>query len=362
MNGDKIKNSKNFLIFGHNYIGDVLMLTPAIRALKRKFPESKITAVVSKSASPVLRRNPDIWKVVETEKIKGIRGISGILNLFLELKKINLKEFGGAKFYTCINFLNSFKFAVIGFLLSQKQFGESRKLNNLFFYNKIKLGKGLHNIDKALEFIEPFYITQKYQYRTLVYEVYEEDTADAENILKNSFKDYNENLKIVLFSPCSTRRSKEADPELFSLFADYLNKIGYKVVITGSKKDRELSQRIFDKIADKRLSADLTGLTDIYILGGLLKVSSLAVCVDNGAMHMASAIGTPLISLFGSTDPAVCGPISDNSYVIDKKIGCCHCFKKDCPKGSFNKKGVPDCMGFIMLDDLTEGAKRLLKF
>ncbi len=362
MNSKKYKDNKNFLIFGHNYIGDVLMLTPAIRALKSKFSESKITVVVSKNASPVLKRNPDVWKVIEMEKVKGIWGIAGILDLFLKLRRLELNELNKEKFYVCINFLTSFKFAVLGFLLSKKQIGQYKKINNFFLKDKIQFDNSLHNIDKSLKFIEPFYITQKYQNKNCVYEVYEEDIKNARNILKNSFNDYDENFKMVLFSPGSTRKSKEANPETFSLFADYLNKMGYHIIITGSKKDEDLSKKILSKITNKHLSVDVTGLTDIYMLGGLIKQSCLVVSVDNGTMHLSSVIKTPLIALFGSTDPALCGPLSENSYIIDKKVECYHCFYKNCPKESFSKNYFPNCMGFIALEDLIEGAKRLLKF
>ena len=114
-------NIKDFLIFGHNYIGDVLTLTPAIRALKLKFPESRITAVVSKSASYVLRRNPDICRIVETDKISGIRGIAGFFKLLGTLNGIKKKN--GHKFYACINFLMSLKFSILGFLLTKNRSG-----------------------------------------------------------------------------------------------------------------------------------------------------------------------------------------------------------------------------------------------
>ncbi|MCL4542703.1 MAG: glycosyltransferase family 9 protein [Deltaproteobacteria bacterium] len=357
---DKYNYNINFLIFGHNYIGDVLMLTPAIRALKCEFPESKIVVVVSKSASPVLKRNPDVWKVIGTGKVRGIWGIAGILKLFLKLRKLELNELNSEKFYACINFLTTFKFAVLGSLLSKKQVGQDKKINNFFLRDKIKFDKDLHNIDKSLKFIEPFYVTQKYRNKNCVYEVRKEDIENARDILKNSFTGYDENFKIVLFSPGSTRKSKEANPETFSLFADYLNKTGYRTVITGSKNDEDLSKKILSKIADKHLSVNVAGLTDIYMLGGLIKLSCLVVSVDNGTMHLSSAIKTPLIALFGSTNPVVCGPVSDNSYIIDKKEGCYHCFYKDCPRESFRKNGFPDCMEFIALDDLIFGAKKLL--
>lgn len=358
------KNAKDFLMFGHNYIGDVLMLTPAIRALKLKFPESRITVVASKNAAYVLKRNTDVWKIVETENINGIKGIIGIFKLFASLKKIN--KTNKHKFYACINFLTSFKFSILGFLLAKKQIGQEKFLNNIFLSERIKFDKNLHNIDKALKFIEPFYINanEKYFSRNCVYDIKDEDIKNAKNILKNSFKDYETggNFKFVLFSPGSTRKSKEANPETFSLFADYLNKKGFHVVITGSRRDIETSKKIYERIENKHMSVDLTGLTDIYILGGLIRESCLVISVDNGTMHLTSAIKTPLIALFGSTDPAICGPLADNACVIDKKTGCYHCFCKDCTKSGFVVNGYSDCMGYITLEDMIKGAKLLLNF
>ena len=122
---------KDILIFGHNYIGDVLTITPAIRALKLKFPESRIVAVVSKNASAVLRRNEDIYKIIETDKFSGIKGIATFFKLFLTLRNIN--KTNGSRFYICLNFLTSLKFSIIGFLLSDKQAGQEKFLNNFFF-------------------------------------------------------------------------------------------------------------------------------------------------------------------------------------------------------------------------------------
>ncbi|MCL4428515.1 MAG: hypothetical protein M1276_05955, partial [Deltaproteobacteria bacterium] len=180
-------NIKDFLIFGHNYIGDVLMLTPAIRALKLKFPESRITVAVSKNASFVLRRNPDICKIVETEKLNGIKGIAGIFKLFATLNGIKKKN--GHKFYACINFLTSFKFSLLGFLLAKKQIGQKKILNNFFLHERIIFDKNLNNTDKSLKFIEPFYINsgEKYFDRNCVYNVDDSDIKNAENILKNSY-------------------------------------------------------------------------------------------------------------------------------------------------------------------------------
>ncbi|MHB1679823.1 MAG: glycosyltransferase family 9 protein [bacterium] len=404
---------KNFLIFGLNHIGDVLMLTPAIRALKLKFPESNIFVLVSETAAPVLYRNPDVYKVIERKKHKGISNIFYLYKLYKELKKYN--------FYACINFLTSFEFALLSFFISKKRIGISSFKTFLFYNYKIKNDKKIHNIDRALKFIDIFSIKEKYNSRQLIYVPTEEDIKTAIKLLKDSNIDtnidiannsrniddnnvnnnnavdnnignrnaadnynadnnsnpadniaYNNNIadnddnkyiinktKIVLFSPGSTRNTKEANPELFALFADYLNKLGFYAVIIGSKKDIPLANKIYRLVSDKKLTVNITGITDIYMLGGLMKISRLVISVDNGVMHLASAVNTPLIALFGSTDPAVCGPVNDNSYIIDKKTDCYHCFLNTCDKESFLKNDYPDCMGNIELYDLTDAMKEL---
>ena len=422
---------KNFLIFGLNHIGDVLMLTPAIRALKLKFPESNIFVLVSETAAPILYRNPDVYKVIERKKHKGMPNIFYLYKLYKELKKYN--------FYACINFLTSFEFAMLSFFISKKRIGISSFKTFLFYNYKIandKKNHNIHNIDRALKLIDIFSIKEKYNSRKLIYIPTEEDIKTAINLLKASNINVNINnnhnveddnavnnnnadnnainsdavnnnsanniannneaniavnnnaannnsannainnipannnetnndkyifdkTKIVLFSPGSTRNTKEANPELFALFADYLNKLGFYVIIAGSKKDIPLANKIYRLTNDKKLTVNITGITDIYMLGGLIKISRLVISVDNGVMHLASAVNTPLIALFGSTDPAVCGPVNDNSYTIDKKTDCYHCFLNTCDKESFLKNDYPDCMGNIELYDLTDAMKEL---
>jgi heptosyltransferase-2 len=341
---------KNFLIFGPNHIGDVLMLTPAIRALKLKFPDGNILVVVSSKASPVLYRNPDIFKVIERKKTKGI---AEFFELYKELKQYD--------FYACIDFSTSFKFAVLTVFLSKIRVGIRTFKTSIFFNHKVYNDRTLHNIDKAIKFTDPFFIKEVYHPRQLIYDVTDGDIENAKILLKAYGLNFNEETKIVIFAPCSTRSSKEANPELFSLFADYLNKINFYVLITGTKKDEVMCNKIYSAIKDKNRAFNIAGFSDLYTLGGLIKLSKFTVCVDNGTMHLSTAIRTPTVALFGSTDPKICGPVSDKSYVIDKTKECSHCFLNSCPKDSYKDIGYPECMKFIEVDDLIRGMNAVLQ-
>lgn len=342
---------KNFLVFGHNYIGDTLMITPAIRAIKSSYPDSRITVVSSGGASPVLKRNPDVTRIIEIskEKTRGLFGAFGLIGLFLRLKSIEQEN--GARFDACVNFLTSLKFAFLGFLVSNRQSGEYRPFNNFFLKDSVKFKPGIHNIEKSLRLALPFLpsgIAENFA-RDYVYDVLKGDIINAGIIVKEN--------RIAVFSPGSTRKTKEASPALFSSFADFLiEKEGLFIIITGARGDKELSAKVLEGIKNKNRCSDITGLTDIYTLGGLIKLASIVVTVDNGTMHLSSAIKTPLIALFGSTDPDVCGPLkNERTYIIDKKQECYHCFSGDCSKENLKKADFPDCMGLITLEDMVNG-------
>lgn len=389
---------KNFLIFGHNYAGDALMLTPAIRAVKERFPGAVITVTAGPGAADVLSRNPDVARVVGAGKTGGLKGLAASVGLFRELRKIASEN--GGRFDACFNFLRSLKFALMGYALSQRQAGIAESagfsaaglLKGFLFDETVYIGNIRHNADKALALAAAFNRTAAGggtggganfnprdgrdaapetalaappPSRKYVYALRPEDLRAAAEMLSAAFGISGGNggfsFPYAVFSPGSTRRTKEANPETLAAFADYLNAAGIRVVITGTPKDAAVSSRVFGKIKDKAMSADLSGRTDIFTLGGLLKAARLAVCVDNGAMHLAAALDAPLVAVFGSTDPSVCGPVSDpgRSCVIDVNAECRHCFGSVCARESFGSNGYPDCTGAASAADFIGCAAKL---
>lgn len=102
------------------------------------------------------------------------------------------------------------------------------------------------------------------------------------------------------------------------------------VVLVGTADAAPLHARVATAAGVPVLRA--AGATDLVQLGALLRRSSLLVTNDTGPMHLAAAIGTPVLALFGSTDPAVCGPRGRGPLrVLYEKVACAPCYLKECP-------------------------------
>jgi heptosyltransferase-2 len=105
------------------------------------------------------------------------------------------------------------------------------------------------------------------------------------------------------------------------------------VVLVGTADAAPLHDRIATRAGDAggRL-VKAAGVTDLSQLAGLLASASLLVTNDTGPMHLAAAVGTPVLALFGSTDPAVCGPRGAGEIrVLYERVACSPCYLKECP-------------------------------
>lgn len=100
-------------------------------------------------------------------------------------------------------------------------------------------------------------------------------------------------------------------------------------------------------------SGNATGFS-LQELAALIKKSDVLVTNDSGPMHIAAAVGTPVVALFGPTEPARTGPYTENCIVIKKEMDCSPCFRSRCTKKSF------ECMEFITVDEVFEAVKKLL--
>jgi lipopolysaccharide heptosyltransferase I len=107
---------------------------------------------------------------------------------------------------------------------------------------------------------------------------------------------------------------------------------GFQVAVTGAVADRDLAAQI---CAGRRQPAiNLAGRTSLAELAGVLKAARLAVTTDTGAMHLAAALSTPVVALFGPTAPWRTGPWGDGHQIVRLELPCSPCFKRQCPDPS----------------------------
>ncbi|MGA8139752.1 MAG: glycosyltransferase family 9 protein, partial [Desulfobaccales bacterium] len=126
--------------------------------------------------------------------------------------------------------------------------------------------------------------------------------------------------------------------------------LGLRVAITGSAADGGLAAEILHKLEGPALN--LAGRTSLAELAALLRQASLVVTPDTGAMHLAAALGTRVVALFGPTAPWRTGPYGDGHAVLRLGLDCSPCFKRRCP--------APRCLTDLAPETVLAACEKIL--
>jgi ADP-heptose:LPS heptosyltransferase len=158
---------------------------------------------------------------------------------------------------------------------------------------------------------------------------------------------------MVILQPGARYWFKAWPPERFAELADRLTShYGCQVLIGGSNQDIAIAQQIRQMAKSNPII--MAGRTTIKQFAAIAKKSALFVGSDGGAMHIAAAVGTPVVALFGPSNPVEWGPRGGPVEVLYKGLDCRICFHPTCERGERN------CMRLITIDEVEPASKRLI--
>jgi lipopolysaccharide heptosyltransferase II len=309
----------NTLIRLPNWVGDTILALPALSALAHS---SQHRSVYSGTQLPLILTNhlqPD------AKRIQLRRGNEGGLTAWEEIQAYRRERFDRALILTpafsaalrvwCAGIAARIGWAEQGrgWLLNSPVRRQRRgEIHIVDEFNQLAAACGDAHIPPA-----PYLPPQA------------EAVKAAAEFLTCSFDSETNRPLIVLCPGANYGSAKQWPVGHFISLRKMLSERGYRGIVTGAPGEIALCQQIVNGANREWINA--AGAGDILFSAELLRRSALAVCNDTGTMHLAAAVGTPQVALFGSTEPLWTGPAAANATVLRQKFECAPCFCKQCP-------------------------------
>jgi heptosyltransferase-2 len=335
---------ERILIRGVNWLGDAVMTTPALNAVRASFPSARITLLATPLVAELFSPHKDIDEVMLYDKKGRHAGLSGRLRLARELKK--------RRFDMAVLLQNALDAALIAWLAGiHIRIGYRTDCRGLLLTKGCPVTaetRGLHHVEYYLRMLSHFGITARS--RELSLTVTEEEERGAMELLREAGVGPSDFLLGI--NPGATYGSaKRWYPERFAAVADELcGRWNGKTVITGGPDEREIADEI--SAAAKGKCLNLAGRTSVRQLMALIKRCNLFISNDSGPMHIAAALNVPLVAIFGPTDHTATSPFSDRALVVRRDADCAPCLLRECPTDH-------RCMKEVTVEDVVKTASEL---
>ncbi len=346
MNLKERKKIKRLLIRSTNWIGDAVMTTPAVCAIRSNFPSAHVSMLAKPWVAPVFAHCPYVDEIIVYDANGRHHGVVGTVRLAKDLRAY--------RFDAAILLQNAIEAALIAFMAGiPNRIGFDTDARRMLLTHPVhctKAIKSIHQTGYYLKMLEGSGLVAGKQ--TLELSVGTENRHRAGRIL--SAHGITPVVRVVGLNPSATfGPAKQWFPERYAALGDRLNKdLDATVLIFGGPSDRELGRTISRMMAAP--SIDLSGRTTLDEAMALIDRCDVFVTNDSGLMHVAAALNTPLVAIFGSTNSTTTSPYSDTSRIVRVPIECSPCMKPVCPLGHMN------CMKRVTVDMVVDAVKGLL--
>ena len=326
MNRDSIKK---ILVRGPNWLGDAVMCEPALRGLRRLFPDAHITLLVKPAVVDVFAGHPALTRVLTYDSKGRHAGLSGKWALAGQLRRQG--------FDLAVLFQNAFEAAFLTFLAGvPRRYGYATDGRSLLLSDPVAVPDRsllIHQVRYYWDLLKPLGLTGDPPAPELV--VFpEEEQAMAGRFAQSGLTATD---VVVGINPGSTYgEAKRWLPERFADVTERLcrtiresrdRQVG--VVILGAKGEEPLGQEIAARLSSRTLV--LSGATTIRELMAAVKRCSVLLTNDTGPMHMAAAFQVPVVAIFGPTDWRTTSPFGNAHAIVREPVDCAPCLLRECP-------------------------------
>lgn len=336
---EPLPDLRRIMIRSVNWIGDAIMTTPAMAAIRAACPDAEIAVVANPPVAELLAHHPACDRIILFDKKRECKGIAGFLRFCAELRD--------ERFDAAFLFQNAFEAAIMAFAASIPiRVGYRTDGRRMFLSHGLpsSISQGLHHTLYYLRLVERFGMTGGDRRITLACTPEEMDRA-GELVPHPRFA--------VINAGAAYGSAKRWFPERFAAVADAVfDEFGLHPVLIGGLGETEIGAEIVRAARTRVL--DLTGTTTVRRMMALIARSTLMITNDSGPMHVGAAFGVPLVALFGPTDPEATAPVSTAARVVRHSVECSPCRRRVCPTDH-------RCMRSITVDDVLEAARAVLR-
>jgi heptosyltransferase-2 len=306
------------LVRATNWVGDAIMALPALRAIRERFPEAEIT---------ILARPYVAFIYKDQQVCDNVR--------FVDYKRDMVGEIRAQKFDIAVLLQNAFEAAWFAWRAGiPERIGYARDGRSLLLTKAVPVPK-----------VREIPAHEQYYYLELLRRIGWLDSLPHESFIKIHVPDENRqraadfllsagakpgSLRVAIGAGASYGSAKCWPPDRFAELANRLQaQANVDVILFGTSAEAAVSSAIAAGM--RRSPIDLTGKTAINDLPALLSQCHLFIGNDSGAMHVAGAVGLPVVAVFGPTDPFGTAPVTPRCSIVQDKPYCSPCFLRRCP-------------------------------
>lgn len=347
---------RSILIIRLSSMGDVLLATPLLRELRKRFPDARIDVCVNEEWSEIFRHNPHCTNVLAYKRSWSRAEFSswkqGIVRSVTETT-------GSARY---------------DWVLDLQRNNRSRHIRRGLGQSLRRIGK--HRLHKlALVYLKSnfhsktLHVTERYRKVASALDVQDDGQGlefwlRGEHVPQSRTETTESNTLRIALAPGAHHATKRWLPERFAesalLLAERFQRENKNctIVLVGGKADVVLCAEVASLLTRKVSVENTSGSASLAETAELLDSCAALICNDTGVMHLASARGVPLVAIFGSTVPELgFAPFRVAHRIMQADVGCrpcTHIGRNSCPKGHFA------CMQLVTAGSVVEAAWKLL--
>ena len=335
-------------------MGDVILSTPVIRNLRAAFPQAYLGVVVRPDNRELVQENPDVNVVFPYDKEGPEKSWIGTVRFAWQLKK--------HRFDTAIILHSTNRVILVAWLAGiRRRVGYARRL--AWFLTDalpyVKREGNRHELEYSLDLLRLIGVEVKRGVPLEEHPLFVPITPAQESRVDAFLRAHGANGSnpVVVFHPGASCSSKRWPTERFALTADCLmERYGVQAVVITGPQEISFGEKMVAQMKHVPLRA--FGTLSLGELACLLKRARCLISNDSGPVHLAGAVGTPVISIFGrwggGLSPTRWGPTGPNSVTLHHDVGCRPCLAHRCPIGFV-------CLDAVSIDEVLAAARHVAK-